>query len=62
MLPEARGWHNSNQGQHNVARGQIILPGEAQCSLWEAYFPIPEGGGGIITLLHGRADILLVLS
>ena len=26
-----------------------------------AYFPVPEGRGGILTLLHGRADILQVL-
>ena len=23
-----------------------------------AYFPVPEGRGGILTILHGRADIL----
>ena len=42
--------------------GLIISPGEAQFGPCVAYFPVPEGGGGIITLLHGRADILLVLS
>ena len=26
-----------------------------------AYFHVPEGRGGILTLLHGRADILKVL-
>ena len=26
-----------------------------------SYFPVPEGRGGILTLLHGRADILKVL-
>ena len=38
----------ANRGQHNVARGRHI-------------FPVPEGGvGGIITLSHGRADMIIL--
>ena len=35
---------NEARGRHNVARGRHN-------------FPVPEGRGGILTLLHGRAAI-----
>ena len=53
MPPEGR----RPEGGIMQPEGSIMWPVGGYSGTWVAYFPVPEGRGGILTILHGRADI-----